>query len=118
MSQLIKAQLIAANLWFSGGPKETPKKINIKIPEALEMTKEDVRAILKSPEYLVAVKHLMMITRTPKQREKWLDSWTGTNLHHLAVRMGLSWDDTSEIIHQVNRDTLLELSGRNSHYRS
>ena len=67
MSKLIKAKYIAAFLCFAGGPKWTPKIINGKIPESLEITRADVRVILGSPEYFVAVKHLIMTTRTPKR---------------------------------------------------
>ena len=107
MSKLIKAQIIANYLWYAGGPKQTPKILKNKIPESLEITTAEVDAILESTEYLVAVKHLMMISRTPKQRIKWVDSWNG-KLHHLAIRMALSWDDTAELMTAVHVDTLQE----------
>lgn len=109
MSTLIQAQIIAAHLWFAGGPKRTPKKIS-EISDALEITKDEIRAILRSAEYLVAVKHLMMITRTPKQLKKWIESLGSKMPDHLAERMELSWDDASDLTHEVYAITLQELS--------
>ena len=106
MSKLVEAQNIAARLWFAGGPKKTPYAITNKIPHALEITEAEVRAILESPEYLVAVKHLIMTTRTPKRLKEWIDGWGARLPDHLTNWMGLSSDDASalasDLVHEVH----------------
>ena len=102
MSKLVEAQNIAARLWFAGGTKKSPDAITNKIPHALEVTEAEVRDILKSPEYLVAVKHLIMTTRTPKRLKEWIDGWGVRLPGHLANWMGLSWDDASDLVHELH----------------
>lgn len=111
MSTLTQAQYIAAYLWFAGGPKRTHNILYGKrgIQEKLELSKHEIKGILRSPEYLVVVKHLMMTGRTPKRRKEWIDSWDG-KLDRFAERMALSRDDAAGLFTEVRQRTVMDLS--------
>lgn len=55
MLKLTHAQIVAAGIWFAGGPKRTPKQID-RLTQFLDITDAEMRNILGSAEYVEAVK--------------------------------------------------------------
>ena len=108
MSKLTQAQVIAASLWFYGGPRKSPERIKNDIPDSLDITEVEVRDILKSDEYLEAVEALMMSTRSPRNIVKWINSPHNTP-SSFGNRMGLSWDDASNLLAQVHANALKQI---------
>lgn len=74
MLKLTHAQVIAANIWFAGGPKKTRKQIE-KLTKYLDITDTEMRNILNSAEYVEAVKTLMLSTRSPRNIIDWIEGY-------------------------------------------
>lgn len=108
MSKLTQAQIIAASLWFYGGPRRSRKRIKNDIPDSLDITEDEVRDILRSDEYLEAVKALMMSTRSPRNIVEWINKPHDTP-SSFGERMGLSWDDASALMHEVHVNALKQI---------
>jgi len=104
MSKLTHAQIIAARLWFSGGPKKTPQQIK-KQAQQLNITEAEVLEILKSYEYVAAVKALMLSTRSPGSIIKWLHNYAPKKF---GERMRLSENVAAALMDAVHSEAYLE----------
>ena len=104
MSKLTRTQLIAARLWFAGGPKRTPKQIK-RQAQQLDITEAEVLEILKSYEYVEAVKALMISTRSPRNIIQWLRNYAPKKF---GDHMGLSEDVAAALMDAVRSEAYLE----------
>ena len=84
-------QVIAARQWFS------PIKIE-SLASHLDISEDEVRAVINSPEYVETVGNLMLTTRSPAKLRKWIRSEMPSNF---GERMGLSETVVSELIEKV-----------------
>ena len=104
MSKLTHAQIIAARLWFAGGPKRTPKQIKTQA-QRFDITEAEVLEILKRPEYVKAVRALMISTRSPRNIIEWLLNYAPKKF---GEHMGLSEDVAAALMDAVRSEAYLE----------
>ena len=84
-------QVITARQWFH--------KIEIEsFASHLDISEDEVRTAINSPEYVEAVANLMLSTRSPAKLRKWIRSEMPSNF---GERMGLSEAVVSELIEKI-----------------
>ena len=88
-------QVIAARQWFRAIKIES-------LASHLDISEDEVRAAINSPEYVEAVGNLMLTTQSPANIRKWIETYPRSEMSSkFGERMGLSETVVSELIEKV-----------------
>ena len=89
-------QILAMRQWFHKKEIET-----LGVP--LGLSEAEVRDAIEDPEYVETIVNLMRSTRSPTELKKWIEihQRSEKQLAELAERFGVSEEDMSEFINQV-----------------
>ena len=93
-------QVIAASLWYTGPVTRSMETCIKSLASHWEISEEDVRAAMDTPEYVEAVANLMLSTRSPAKIVEWIKNYP--NMPSVfGKRMGLSEDVAEELIEEI-----------------
>ena len=88
-------QVIAARQWYRAIKIST-------LASLLDVSENEVRTAINSPEYVEAVANLMLSTRSPANIRKWIETYPRSKMpSKLGKRMGLSEAVVSELIEKI-----------------
>ena len=88
-------QILAMRQWFHKKEIET-----LGVP--LGLSEAEVRDAIEDPEYVETIANLMRTTRSPVELKKWIERYPRREMPaKLAERFGVSEEDMSEFINQV-----------------